>query len=177
MASKKKVDFRTEGPAPQARGLVEPRAKQVLRGPRIRDPRARCVCDDLHPEGDERIIEYVGELIDKEESERRGVSQHAKSLEDRRCGGVYLHAVRKLRHRRQRAMEHRAADQPLLRAELRGVDRGAADLHPRAARHQRRRGADLRLWLRRRLLRGSSVPLRQGRMRRLHRQPRAVAGT
>jgi hypothetical protein len=29
---------------------------------------------------DERIIEYVGELIDKKESERRGVSQHEKSL-------------------------------------------------------------------------------------------------
>jgi SET domain-containing protein len=28
-----------------------------------------------------KIIEYVGELIDKEESERRGNSQHAKSLE------------------------------------------------------------------------------------------------
>lgn len=28
-----------------------------------------------------KIIEYVGELIDKEESERRGVSQHAKSLQ------------------------------------------------------------------------------------------------
>jgi SET domain-containing protein len=27
-----------------------------------------------------KIIEYVGELIDKDESERRGVSQHAKSL-------------------------------------------------------------------------------------------------
>jgi uncharacterized protein len=27
-----------------------------------------------------RIIEYVGELIDKKESERRGLSQHAKSL-------------------------------------------------------------------------------------------------
>ncbi len=27
-----------------------------------------------------KIIEYVGELIDKNESERRGVSQHAKSL-------------------------------------------------------------------------------------------------
>jgi SET domain-containing protein len=27
-----------------------------------------------------RIIEYVGELIDKRESERRGLSQHAKSL-------------------------------------------------------------------------------------------------
>ncbi len=29
---------------------------------------------------DERIIEYVGELIDKKESERRGTSQHSKSL-------------------------------------------------------------------------------------------------
>lgn len=29
---------------------------------------------------DERIIEYVGELIDKKESERRGNSQHEKSL-------------------------------------------------------------------------------------------------
>jgi SET domain-containing protein len=29
---------------------------------------------------EERIIEYVGELIDKKESDRRGVSQHAKSL-------------------------------------------------------------------------------------------------
>lgn len=29
---------------------------------------------------DEQIIEYVGELIDKRESDRRGVSQHAKSL-------------------------------------------------------------------------------------------------
>ncbi|MBC8126077.1 MAG: SET domain-containing protein-lysine N-methyltransferase [Gloeobacteraceae cyanobacterium ES-bin-144] len=28
-----------------------------------------------------RIIEYVGELIDKKESERRALSQHAKSLE------------------------------------------------------------------------------------------------
>jgi SET domain-containing protein len=28
-----------------------------------------------------RIIEYVGELIDKDESEKRGVDQHAKSLE------------------------------------------------------------------------------------------------
>lgn len=28
-----------------------------------------------------RIIEYVGELVDKRESERRGQSQHAKSLE------------------------------------------------------------------------------------------------
>ena len=27
-----------------------------------------------------KIIEYVGELIDKRESERRGISQHAKSL-------------------------------------------------------------------------------------------------
>jgi SET domain-containing protein len=27
-----------------------------------------------------KIIEYVGELIDKDESEKRGVSQHAKSL-------------------------------------------------------------------------------------------------
>lgn len=27
-----------------------------------------------------KIIEYVGELIDKQESERRGVSQHAKSV-------------------------------------------------------------------------------------------------
>jgi SET domain-containing protein len=29
---------------------------------------------------EQRIIEYVGERIDKEESERRGVSQHSKSL-------------------------------------------------------------------------------------------------
>lgn len=29
---------------------------------------------------DEKIIEYVGELIDKKESERRGISQHADSL-------------------------------------------------------------------------------------------------
>jgi uncharacterized protein len=29
---------------------------------------------------EKRIIEYVGELIDKDESEKRGVSQHAKSL-------------------------------------------------------------------------------------------------
>jgi uncharacterized protein len=29
---------------------------------------------------DQRIIEYVGERIDKKESERRGVSQHSKSL-------------------------------------------------------------------------------------------------
>jgi SET domain-containing protein len=28
-----------------------------------------------------KIIEYVGELVDKTESERRGVSQHAKSLQ------------------------------------------------------------------------------------------------
>ena len=28
-----------------------------------------------------KIIEYVGELVDKRESERRGVSQHAKSVE------------------------------------------------------------------------------------------------
>lgn len=31
---------------------------------------------------EERIIEYLGELIDKEESERRAHAQHAKSLED-----------------------------------------------------------------------------------------------
>ena len=30
---------------------------------------------------DTKIIEYVGELIDKEESEARGISQHEKSLE------------------------------------------------------------------------------------------------
>jgi uncharacterized protein len=29
---------------------------------------------------EQRIIEYVGERIDKKESERRGISQHAKSL-------------------------------------------------------------------------------------------------
>ncbi len=29
---------------------------------------------------EQRIIEYVGELVDKEESEKRGVSQHEKSL-------------------------------------------------------------------------------------------------
>lgn len=33
----------------------------------------------LIPEGTQ-IIEYVGELVDKQESEKRGLSQHAKSL-------------------------------------------------------------------------------------------------
>jgi len=31
---------------------------------------------------EERIIEYVGELVDKKESDRRAHAQHAKSLED-----------------------------------------------------------------------------------------------
>lgn len=41
-----------------------------------------------------RIIEYVGELIDKEESERRGISQHSKSL---KTGGaaVYIFTLSK----------------------------------------------------------------------------------
>jgi SET domain-containing protein len=34
-----------------------------------------------HIPKEERIIEYVGEVIDKRESERRGLSQHARSLE------------------------------------------------------------------------------------------------
>jgi SET domain-containing protein len=36
-----------------------------------------------------RIIEYVGELIDKEESERRALAQHAASLESG-CAAVYI---------------------------------------------------------------------------------------
>ncbi len=41
-----------------------------------------------------KIIEYVGELIDKETSEKRGVSQHAKSLETG-AAAVYIFTLSK----------------------------------------------------------------------------------
>ena len=40
------------------------------------------------------IIEYVGELIDKQESERRGISQHAKSLKTGDAA-VYIFTISK----------------------------------------------------------------------------------
>lgn len=41
-----------------------------------------------------KIIEYVGEMIDKDESDRRGVSQHAKSLKTGDAA-VYIFTVSK----------------------------------------------------------------------------------
>ncbi len=69
------------------------------------------------------IIEYVGELVDKDESNRRGeeLAEQAKLT-----GGaaVYLFVVNdESRYRRQRRAQHRAPDQPLLRPELRSADR------------------------------------------------------
>jgi SET domain-containing protein len=43
---------------------------------------------------DEQIIEYIGELIDKKESDRRAHAQHAKSLEDGDAA-VYIFTLNK----------------------------------------------------------------------------------
>jgi len=47
------------------------------------------VCASRFIPKETRIIEYVGELIDKEESERRALAQHAKSL-DTGDAAVYI---------------------------------------------------------------------------------------
>jgi hypothetical protein len=146
--------------APQADQALRAGAERVLRGQGISDPRAGRLCHGGDREGhaDHRVHRRVG----RQGRERAAGPKAAEAGgEERRGRGLHFHAEQALGHRWQRAVEQCAVDQPLVRPELRGMDRGEENLHLRAARHRAGRGAWVRLRVRPRVLRGSPVPLRE----------------
>lgn len=116
----------------------------------------------------ERIMEYLGEKISKEESNRRGIEREefAKKTGD---GAVYIFvARRRVGHRRELRVQRRAPHKPRLPHQQRIRQRGRPHIHIRHARHKKGRGNPLQLRLRLRALYGPSVQVRIPRMRRLH---------